>query len=256
MQRTLVVIPCYNEAARLDTEALLEATRIWPMLSFVLVDDGSSDGTLELLASLRSRAPHAFEVVSLSKNQGKAEAVRQGMLAAFARSPALAGYFDADLATPLSELEPMARYFDDARVQLVMGSRVKLLGRQVSRSPLRHYLGRVFASTASMILGLEVYDTQCGAKLFRNTPTMRTLFEVPFSVTWTFDVELLARLSALAGQAEVPTPEQSVVEHPLAEWRDVSGSKLRPDAAVRAVAELARIWRKYPPNKRSRPARP
>lgn len=250
MQRTLIVIPCYNEAARLDAEALLQATRAWPTLSFVLVDDGSSDRTLELLSSLQARAPQAFEIVALSKNQGKAEAVRQGMLAAFARSPTLAGYFDADLATPLSELAPMAKYFDDAPVHLVMGSRVKLLGRQVSRSPLRHYLGRVFASTASMILGLEVYDTQCGAKLFRNTPSIRTLFEPPFSVTWTFDVELLARLAALAARGEVPVPERSVVEHPLAEWRDVSGSKLRPDAALRAVAELARIWRKYPPNKR------
>lgn len=252
MQRTLVVIPCYNEASRLDTEALLEATRMWPMLSFVLVDDGSSDGTLVLLESLRARAPEAFEVLSLPKNQGKAEAVRQGMLAAFARSPELVGYFDADLATPLAELAPMAKYFDDARVQLVMGSRVKLLGRQVSRSPLRHYLGRVFASSASVILGLEVYDTQCGAKLFRNTPSMQKLFDQPFSVTWTFDVELLARLSALAAQGELPAPEQTVIEHPLAEWRDVSGSKLRPDAALRAVAELGRIWLEYPPRKRSK----
>ncbi|HEY6724403.1 MAG TPA: glycosyltransferase [Polyangiaceae bacterium] len=246
MQRTVVVIPCYNEAARLDTEALLGAVRAAPMLSFVLVDDGSSDATLELLSSLRDRAPEAFEVVALAKNQGKAEAVRQGMLAAFTRSPSVAGYFDADLATPLSELAPMAQYFDDTRVHLVMGSRVKLLGRHVSRSPLRHYLGRVFASSASMILGLEVYDTQCGAKLFRDTPAIRSLFESPFSVTWTFDVELLARLAALAARGEVLVPERSVVEHPLAEWRDVSGSKLRPDAALRAVAELARLWRKYP----------
>lgn len=250
MQPTVIVMPCYNEAARLDAEALLKATRVWPMLSFVLVDDGSNDGTAALLRSLRTAAPHAFELVFLAKNRGKAEAVRLGMLAAFARSPVLAGYFDADLATPLAEVEPMAKYFDDARVHLVMGSRVKLLGRRVSRSPLRHYLGRVFATSASMILGLEVYDTQCGAKLFRNTPSMRTLFEQPFEVTWTFDVELLARLAALAADAGIPDPQQSVVEHPLAEWRDVSGSKLRPDAALRAIAELARIRRKYPPTKR------
>jgi hypothetical protein len=161
------------------------------------------------------------------------------------------GYFDADLATPLSEIAPMAEFFEAPNVHLVMGSRVKLLGRNVSRSPLRHYLGRVFASSASLILGLDVYDTQCGAKILRNTASMRTLFEHPFSVTWTFDVELLARLSVLARRGEVPAPEQSVVEHPLSEWRDVSGSKLRPHAAVRAVAELVRLRRIYPPKSRS-----
>jgi len=250
MQRTVIVIPCFNEAARLDTEALLDAVRASPMLSLVLVDDGSSDGTLELVTALRARAPEAIEIVALPKNQGKAEAVRQGMLKAFARTPTVAGYFDADLATPLSEIAPMTKYFDDTRVHLVMGSRVKLLGRRVSRSPVRHYLGRVFASSASLILGLEVYDTQCGAKLFRNVASVRALFERPFSVTWTFDVELLARFSALAAHGELPAPERSVVEYPLAEWRDVSGSKLRPDAALRAVAELARIWRQYRPNQR------
>lgn len=251
MQRSVVVIPCYNEADRLQSEALLQATQTWPMLSFVLVDDGSTDATGEHLASLRKQNPRAFDVVSLPKNQGKAEAVRQGMLRAFEHSPVLVGYFDADLATPLSEIAPMAEFFEAPKVQLVMGSRVKLLGRNVSRSPMRHYMGRVFASSASLILGLDVYDTQCGAKLLRNTPPMRTLFARPFSVTWTFDVELLARLSALARLGEIPAAEQSVVEHPLSEWRDVSGSKLRPHAAARAVAELVRLRRMYPPKRRS-----
>ena len=251
MQRIVVVVPCYNEAGRLKAEALLQATQSWPNLSFVLVDDGSTDATAQQLASLRDQAPRAFDVISLPTNQGKAEAVRQGMLRAFEHSPALVGYFDADLATPLSEIARMAEFFEAPNVHLVMGSRVKLLGRHVSRSPLRHYLGRVFASSASLILGLDVYDTQCGAKLLRNTPSMRTLFARPFSVTWTFDVELLARLSSLARRGEIPTPEQSVVEHPVSEWRDVEGSKLRPHAAVRAVAELVRLRRMYPPKRHS-----
>ena len=251
MQRIVIVVPCYNEAGRLKAEALLQAVQSLPALSFVLVDDGSTDATGEQLRALCEQNPRAFDVVSLPQNQGKAEAVRQGMLRAFEHSPDLVGYFDADLATPLTEIAPMAAFFEAPKVHLVMGSRVQLLGRNVSRSHFRHYLGRVFASSASLILGLAVYDTQCGAKLLRNTPSMRTLFARPFSVTWTFDVELLARLSVLARQGEIPAPQESVVEHPLAEWRDVSGSKLRPHAALRAALDLVRLRRMYPPKRRS-----
>ena len=108
MQRIVVVVPCYNEAGRLKAEALLQAAHSSPGLSFVLVNDGSTDATGEQLAALREQNPRAFDVVSLPQNQGKAEAVRQGMLRAFEHSPDLVGYFDADLATPLTEIAPMA----------------------------------------------------------------------------------------------------------------------------------------------------
>lgn len=245
MQRTVIVIPCFNEAARFRPEALLEARHTSHMLSFILVDDGSRDGTAGLLRELRARDPDAFELLSLPVNRGKAEAVRLGVLAAFERSPAFVGYFDADLATPLSAIGPMVARFADPDVHLVMGSRVQLLGRHVERSAARHYFGRVFASTAALVLGLDVYDTQCGAKIFRNTETMRSIFQLPFSVSWTFDVEILARLNTLAERGVLPAPRRAVVEYPLERWRDVPGSKLRPRAALKAAVDLATLWRRY-----------
>ncbi len=245
MQRIIIVIPCYNEAARLPTDSLLSAVHSYPWLSFVLVDDGSEDETFALCESLRAREPNRFQVIRLPRNQGKAEAVRQGMLAAFDAEPAAAGYFDADLATPLSQIEHMAALLERHQVHLVMGSRVKLLGYRIERSPMRHYLGRVFASLASLILKLDVYDTQCGAKLFRTTPAIRSLFEQPFVVNWSFDVELLARMLVLCERGELPVPELSIAEYPLPEWRDVSGSKLSRRAALKSGGELARIWLRY-----------
>ena len=245
MQPTVIVVPCYNEAKRLPGEALVRALDCHPGLSLVLVDDGSTDGTLELLHELMGRRSDQINVLSLPQNVGKGEAVRQGMQSAFAQNPSFAGYFDADLATPLAEVVPMAELLETGGVELVMGARVQLLGRNVRRRALRHYLGRVFASSASLLLGLGVYDTQCGAKLFRNTPRIQALFERPFCVDWCFDVELLLRFDAASRQQRLPPIEDAVVEYPLREWSDVQGSKLGPLAIFQASVELTRLWRKY-----------
>jgi hypothetical protein len=125
---------------------------------------------------------------------------------------------------------------------VVLGSRVALLGADIHRTASRHYLGRVFASVASLVLDARVYDTQCGAKLFRRSPALEAALAVPFLSRWAFDVELLGRL--LAGAPGVPGVATSeVVEVPLRTWRDVPGSKLAPSAMVGALADLARIRR-------------
>jgi dolichyl-phosphate beta-glucosyltransferase len=245
MQKTVIVVPCFNEARRLLPDAFLEAVSTDPLLAFLFVDDGSVDETPDQLERMRADRPEQIAVLTLDRNRGKAYALRQGVLAAFAQSPSLVGYFDADLATPLSELAPMRAFFDNPDVHLVLGSRVALLGRDVRRSPIRHYLGRVFATVASLALELQVYDTQCGAKLLRNTAAIRGIFEEEFSVTWSFDVEILARARSLAQKGLLPPLAKSAVEYPLCQWHDVSGSKLGVTDSVRAAAELIGLWMRY-----------
>jgi hypothetical protein len=123
----------------------------------------------------------------------------------------------------------------DASRLAVLGSRIRLLGRRVRRSPARHYAGRVFATVASLKLRLPVYDTQCGAKLFRACGETRAAFERPFSSRWIFDVEILARLTGSLGPEAVA---ERLVEHPLAEWADVGESKLRLREALVAGLQL------------------
>ena len=246
MQETLVVVPCYNEARRFDPASFLAAAQADPSLGFLFVDDGSRDDTRAVLQRLREQRPEQLSLLALDRNVGKAEAVRQGLHSAFERSPALVGYFDADLATPLQELAPMRALFDEqTELVVALGSRVGLLGRDVVRTHRRHYLGRVFASLASLLLDLTVYDTQCGAKLLRNNAAVRGVFAEPFSVSWTFDVEVLARLAQLARAGAIPPMSRAAVEYPLRRWRDVSGSKLGPAAALRAGKELALLWHRY-----------
>src|SRR5262249_9736040 len=125
-----------------------------------------------------------------------------------------------------------------------LGSRVKLLGRSIERHAWRHYLGRVFATLVSEMLHLAVYDTQCGAKLFRSTPNLRRVLARPFSTTWLFDVEILARLIGESSEGTAAVARY-LYELPLDEWRDVPGSKLTGGTYARAATSIFKLYRTY-----------
>jgi glycosyltransferase involved in cell wall biosynthesis len=240
----VIVVPCYNEEARLPLPAFVEYLRHPDGADLLFVDDGSADGTAELLNGLCTQFSERATLLRLSPNKGKAEAVRAGMLRAFSSQAHYAGFWDADLSTPLDAIRQlMAEFEADDRVEIVMGSRVKLLGRRIERRPLRHYFGRIFATAVSTLLVLPVYDTQCGAKIFRVTPDIQEVFASPFLSRWFFDVEILARLIVLRHSRSGPPAAESVRETPLREWRDVSGSKLRAGDVLRVPADLWRIRR-------------
>jgi glycosyltransferase involved in cell wall biosynthesis len=246
MPRTLVVIPCFNEARRLPGDEIVAFAKAHPDVGFLLVNDGSTDDTLGTLRKTAALAPDHIEVIDLPRNGGKAEAVRQGMQRALATDAVYCGFFDADLATPLSEIPRFVECLDvDPTREIVFGARVALLGRRIVRRPLRHYLGRVFATVASVMLGLPVYDTQCGAKLFRAGALARELFAEPFVSNWVFDVELLARLITIHDRDGGPPPSATVYELPLRQWIDVAGSKVGPGGFLRAGAEMLRIHARY-----------
>jgi hypothetical protein len=137
-----------------------------------------------------------------------------------------------------------------AEVQMVLGSRVKLMGREIERHAHRHYIGRVFATAASLILRLPVYDTQCGAKVLRTTDRLRQILEEPFRANWTFDVELLARFMWSDPEESLPDPQRTIYEFPLPVWRDVGGSKLHVSDYPRVPTDLLTIYLTY-----ARPAR-
>ncbi len=239
--RTVLVVPCYNEAERLRASDIQSLVRC-PGVEVVLVDDGSTDATATILCRLAGSVEHV-SVHSLPRNCGKAEAVRVGLLIALDHQPDWVGFCDADMATPVNEVLRLNQIATTTPgVSVVLASRVSLLGLNVQRSAMRHYLGRVFATAAATILGIPVYDTQCGAKFFRTSDALRVALSEPFHSRWAFDVELLGRL--LRGRhGNSPVTVAEFIEVPLKEWRNVGGSKIGPIASMRAGLELGLIAR-------------
>jgi glycosyltransferase involved in cell wall biosynthesis len=253
--RASLVVPCFNEGKRLDVAAFRSYLSARHGIRIIFVDDGSSDDTVEVLQRVCRGYEDSTHILKGGKNRGKAEAVRMGMLYALNQGdPQIVGFWDADLATPLEAVEKLLRILD-ARpdIDMVFGSRVKLLGRTVNRKPIRHYLGRIFATVVSVALGIAIYDTQCGAKLFRVHPDLREVLAEPFLSKWVFDIEILARYIALCGN-DPARVEQMIYEFPLQKWTDVEGSKVRPKDFFVAISDVIRIRRKYRSGRRLDPA--
>jgi dolichyl-phosphate beta-glucosyltransferase len=239
----IIVVPCYNEERRLPVDAFRNFRSETTRVEFCFVNDGSRDGTLRVLESLQKEDPARFSVLNLDRNRGKAEAVRRGMLHAIEKNPDYAGFWDADLATPLSELPSFLEVLGERpEIAMVFAARVRLLGRKISRRPMRHYIGRVGATLISSSLGLAVYDTQCGAKVFRMNDAIRAIFAEPFISQWIFDVELIARYVQANGR---DAAAKAIYELPIREWHDVPGSKVRSIDFLRALNDLRKIHRAY-----------
>ncbi len=238
----MIIIPCYNESNRMpvDEYSAYLGSEGSKHFEFLFVDDGSTDSTLDLLKNLSENFTHC-SCLHLEKNVGKAEAIRSAVIDSRSTNCEYIGYFDADLATPLSELQRLrsvAMEYNNA--QLIIGSRIKILGMtDIKRKLRRHYIGRIFATIVSNMLKLPIYDTQCGAKLIKTEKAIK-IFKDSFISRWLFDVELIFRLKKLTSQ-----PENEIVEMPLKRWEDKAVSKIKATYFFIAPLDLLRIYLRY-----------
>ncbi len=194
-----VVIPAYNEVQRLTPtldriSEYLESRDL--QYEVLVVDDGSSDGTANLVEKYPTPQ---VTLLSIGRNLGKGAAVRRGVLESTGKMILIT---DADLSTPIEEIEKLEPYLSPDQCDLVLGSRA-VQGAEIKKHQAfyREFMGRTF-NVIIQILGVRgIRDTQCGFKLLRGS-VARSIFQRLTTSGFAFDVELvwLAQLEGLGIQ--------------------------------------------------------
>lgn len=230
-----IVIPCYNEAQRIQVDEYLSFLSD-STADLVFVNDGSTDNTLEVLMQIRQSFPYRISILDQPVNTGKAAAVRNGILSVLdGDSQSIIGFMDADLATPLCEVANFLRLFDEQKIEFVFGSRVSV----VNRKYLRSLSSRLLALFVKTYFKIPICDSQCGAKFF-GFELAGVVFSKPFITRWLFDIEIFKRIHSSGKKLE-----DCAIELPLDVWTEKGDSKLGWLDMMRLPFELYKIARYY-----------
>jgi len=221
-----IVIPFFNEQDRFN-ERYFEMLASWSFygIHFLLVDDGSTDNTSDLLKKFSAKHKR-FACLTLAENVGKGEAIRRGIISLVdSKVPYVGfGYLDADGAFQLQDILNCFNVWQmrclGGKYDAIFMSRLSISGRNISRKKSRHIIGRLISSIVRIGLPSPPWDTQAGLKIFKREKSFMEAIQIPFCTRWLFDIEILQRV--FLGN----TKGLLVWEEPLEYWRDTQGSKL------------------------------
>jgi len=243
--KTGIIIPCYNEANRLNITAFTHFILAEEDYHLCFVNDGSKDETLLVLEIIQRQCPERISVIDVKQNAGKASAVRSGARYLYNKSDIdYIGFVDADLSTDFEDFKKLVQSLkEDNKLQLVYGSRRK--GGEIKRDFFRNLLSNIVKSIIYLILGLPIEDTQCGAKVFRKA-IIPVAYDQPFMTRWLFDVEIFIRLKKQFGRNKVM---ELIKEQALDRWVHVEDSKLGVRDSLLIPYRLITIWMAYNVNR-------
>jgi dolichyl-phosphate beta-glucosyltransferase len=241
-QQVALVVPCFNEADRWQHGYWQEIVND-PLIRIFFVDDGSTDLTSERIKDGISHDSSAIQVLTLQRNEGKAEAVRNGLLTVLAQDAGIVAFLDADAAFPAEEVIRLAHLSmemlnsDHSQWDAVWSSRIMLGGRDIKRRSSRHYISRAIATVVAPMHGYEIYDTQSGYKIFRASKQLEACLREPFKTRWFPDVELLQRWTRITGN------QMRIWEEPVIGWQDMAGSKMNRSQYLQLIRDGIQLHR-------------
>ena len=209
------------------------------MLCFV--DDGSIDNTKEILFRLKELYPNLVQIVSYEINQGKAEAVRIGMLKCLKKYDCnIIGYIDADLAVSLNDTVSLIRYINKD-VELCFYSRIDNGSNIIKAKIHRKLIGKIIRFFINNLFLIKYRDTQCGCKIFSRSLSIQ-VFQEKFISTWLFDIEIFLRVREIFTQDILKI---KVREIPAKKWIDIGKSKVKISYFFNLWIDMMKIYMKY-----------
>ncbi len=241
--KNAIVIPCYNESSRLKFDDFQTFINQNDEYTICFVNDGSSDDTIDYLSRFQSQNPNRVAVVDLKVNQGKAEAVRSGVNYILENTNTeFIGFIDADLSTDFNDYERLMDKIENSNREdyLVFGSRKLSEDSNIERKGFRDLASKIVGLCISLVVSLNIKDTQCGAKIFTRSLASK-VFKQSFISRWLFDIEIFLRMKNLFGA----NTKRSFQECALMNWEDVDGSKLSLKDSVKIPFMLSRIASTY-----------
>jgi CheY-like chemotaxis protein len=233
-----VVIPCYDEAKRLLSDDFKKFVHKNLGYHLCFVNDGSKDNTLEVLQEIRKGNETYISIYDCEKNGGKAEAVRLGMLHLAKQNQFdYIGFLDADLSTNFDDFQDLVSTISNSNYKIVSGSRMSRMGADIAKESARKIISQTINFIIRKTLGMEINDTQCGAKIMTKEIVEKT-FQKKFLTKWLFDVEIFMRMKKEYGAEEA---KKLICEKPLNRWVHVDGSKLSIKDSFKIIGQIGQI---------------
>ena len=233
-----VVIPCYNEEKRLLGDEFKAFVHKNLGYHLCFVNDGSKDNTLQVLEELRKGKEEYISIYNCEKNGGKAEAVRLGMLHLVSQNQYdYIGFLDADLSTNFEDFQDLVKTISTSNFKIVSGSRMSRMGANISKDTARAIISKTINFFIRKTLGMEINDTQCGAKIMTKEIIEKT-FQNKFLTKWLFDVEIFMRIKKVYG---IKNAKELICEQPLKRWIHEDGSKLSMKDSFKIIGQIGQI---------------
>lgn len=233
-----IIVPYFNELQRFNAK-YFDSIQSHSDIHIYFVDDGSTDGTEEILISHYQNCPNV-KMIGYKRNLGKAHAVNYGftqVLKESKDSKLIIGFIDFDSSIDPQELIVIIRNFqvqvENNVVNSVWAVRKKKKENSVTRKISRHIIGRIIHQMLKLKVQNIPSDTQCGLKLF-DRKSIDIFTKIQFQTRWLFEIEFLKYINSNSIQLVI-------AEHELNYWREISGSKVTTKKNITNILHDLRV---------------